>query len=1462
MSIHDIQIVNPFPGLRPYDREQADFFFGREEQIDELLGRIEIRRFVGVVGTSGSGKSSLIRAGLIPALQRGFIAGAGSIWRTVLMRPGREPVNELARRLGQEFGFSVEDAFAVLDRSSMGLANFAQQNLSPGQNLLLVVDQFEEIFRYFRTGQMVASTSDESAAFVKLLLSAVGRSDVHVPELAELPIYIVLTMRSDFVGKCAQFRGLPEALNDSQYLVPRMTRDQLLESIEGPTGMGGARIAPRLSQRLLNDAGENPDLLPVLQHLLMRLWNESSEARLRGEAIDLKHYENPSVGGMARALNLDANCANQEVAKNDRAQWMVQRIFQRLVEPGAKNEETRRPTTLSELAAVCDASIAEIESIIQPFRERGFLTVSADQDPVVDISHESFIRLWDRLSGWVKDEVASAAIYKRLAESAAGKLALYRDPDLTQALAWRKNTGPNFAWAERYPISTSSGTGEQAFQQAMSFLDRSQRNERWRVWRKIGAIAALGLLTIVFASMAVRLKIANRDEQNLLEDARQAHQREHDAVQQTLQSEKHRADEQQESAKMLKQKFDDEKQMVLIAQLERRHAQEEATTARNESQRADNEAARAKGEKDRADKNAADATSAAAREADARRKADDLADFANAGRFAADAFELASERLDLSLLLGMEAYRMSHNQRDFSNQLFAELTSNPNLTGFLRPGHRNAVRCVAFSPDGDTLASAGVDGNILLWNLRTRWRLGPPLMGHTDTVFSVAFGDHGRLLASGSGDGKIRIWDVKTGKSSGSPVTAPDKVYSVAFNHAGNLLASGGKDGNVTLWDVSNRPDGSVILESHATLQGHQDHVYSVAFNPADDNVLASAGADKTILLWNVAQLKQVKGSPLRGHDEEVFSVAFSRDGKKMASAGMDEKIVIWDVRARKPDRPPLSEAHSNSIFTVAFSPDGTKLASGSTDGKVLLWNLDKRQSMELTGYSERVFTLAFSPPDQATASSTLVSGDADGSIVMWDDPPQKWLGTGINESQSVTRVEFSPDRTNPMLAFATTDKKIHFRDVAKNMQLDPPIATQTERVTNLAFSPSGEMVASVGGDDAISIWDARKHELRSVIKTRAPAEIIAFHPNGRIIASNGPGGSIFLWDVMSGAALPVSPLIAGDKVVSIAFSPDGKTLASGSNDGTIVLWDVSSGTRVDPPLTGHENEIRSLVFSPDGRLLASAGLDRSISLWYTDNHQRKCQIAKHQGPVNQLAFSLDGSILASASDDKGIMLWDVQTGRKLGRLVEHHAEVKSVAFSPDGKYLVSGSSKTETHWSLVMWDMRADQWEPRACDLVSRNLSAEEWRSFVGRKSDHVTCPAGWLREIDANASSNRLQAERDFSSLVLLAVQEGSAVLNNQVCWYGSLDGFASIVAPSCEKAIALDPQEGFYQDSFALAQSLLGHYDKAIAGFESFLGSPSGNTDEMKVRKAKREAWIASLRKGQNPFDAATLRSLRAE
>ncbi|MCA1619494.1 MAG: tetratricopeptide repeat protein [Acidobacteria bacterium] len=538
--------ANPFPGLRPFEMEEYRLFFGREGQADALVERLERSRFLAVVGTSGSGKSSLVRAGLLPALRGGMMAGAGAGWRVAVTRPGHDPVGNLARALAEdgvlpEAGAGLRPAEreavveATLRGGSLGLVEVAARSRL-SQKLLVVVDQFEELFRFRAARAAAGATDDDASAFVKLLLEAARQRD--------LPLYVVLTMRSDFLGDCAQFQGLPEAINDGQYLIPRMTRDERRFAITGPARVARGLMSEPLVNRLLNDVGDNPDQLPILQHALMRTWDYWSGRRRDGEPVGLEHYE--AVGTMADALSLHADEAWNEL-EDERGRRVAEYLFKALTERGADNREIRRPTRLREICEIAGATPEEVASVVEVFRREGrsFLMppagVALTPETVIDISHESLIRNWARLREWVRDEGEAARIYRRLADAAvanrAGEGGLLDDVTLAWVDRWRERYHPSRAWGVRYHpeydaamayLEESRAASEQRaadarareereLEQARAFAEE-QRRAALRLRRLLVVLVAVSVLALGAAGGAAYAYTLARNSQKLAED--------------------------------------------------------------------------------------------------------------------------------------------------------------------------------------------------------------------------------------------------------------------------------------------------------------------------------------------------------------------------------------------------------------------------------------------------------------------------------------------------------------------------------------------------------------------------------------------------------------------------------------------------------------------------------------------------------------------------------------------------------------------------------------------------------------------------------------------------------------------------------------------------------------------------------------------------------------------------------
>ena len=768
----------PYPGLRPFERDETDIFFGREDHTDQLLEKLGQNRFLAVVGPSGCGKSSLVRTGLLAGLEGGLLTSAGIYWHIAEMRPGNHPFAHLAEALladsalGDEYinhfthkPEALASLQATLRRGPLSLCELWQEaQFDTDTRLLLLVDQFEELFRYYQQGEV-----EETAAFVALLLASYQNPN----------IYVIITMRSDFIGDCAAFYGLPEAVNAGLYLTPRLTREQLSEAIALPATVFGGTVEEGLLNRLLNDAGNDPDQLPIIQHALMRMWQHAAGAE--EGVLTLAHYE--QIGAFKKALSNHADKAYGELTGAQ--QKIAEILFRNLSERDSNKRDTRRPTELREIARLAEVEWQAVVPVVEVFRKQGrhFLVPPVGQDlapdTVLDISHESLIRQWQRMPQWLNQEAESAVLYQRVEETAQrwqdGKAALLRSPELEHILAWRTQAQPTQAWAERYG---------QHFALAMDFLedsDQAQHQEAKAIQKRrrvtLASMAGGLIIAIILTLISVFFGL----------DASQQRQK---AEASLVKAEASQAKAEAQKKEALDQKEKAEKQ-------------------KREAQRNQSFALSALSEFEREKGNLTNAMLLAL-EGLPKNLSEPEKPYvsANENQLSQAVFKSSENYLERFVMDGDNSIHHVAFSPDGALIALAdsggavhlwEATSAQRLHTLI--GHTNKVNHVVFSPDGGRLATASDDNTARLWEVKSG-KLIQTLRGHENTVLHAAFSPDGGRLATASSDQTARLWAVPSGKLIQTLRGHESSVWHAAFSPDGGRLATASRDKTARLWPV------------------------------------------------------------------------------------------------------------------------------------------------------------------------------------------------------------------------------------------------------------------------------------------------------------------------------------------------------------------------------------------------------------------------------------------------------------------------------------------------------------------------------------------------------------------------------------------------------------------------------------------------------------------------------------
>ena len=1223
----------PYPGLRAFGRDEIDIFFGRERQTDEILEKLQHSHFLAVLGPSGCGKSSLMRTGVLSALDSGFMCQAGAHWLVADMKPGSEPFLALAQALlaDQVFAEHYQQWFpaghsdtwkhdaqyflqASLQRGSQSLHELLDDLALPaGYAILLLVDQFEEMFRYQRYA------SNEAGGFVDLIVSA-----CHHPA-----VYTAITMRSEFLGNCVAFQGLPEAINQGLYLTPSLDRDQLSAAIAFPVKVFSGEVTPALVNRLLNDSGLAVDQLPLLQHALMRQWENDHD-----KVLTLAEYE--ATGGLQRMLNDHLEEVWQSLDAPQ--QVLAGQLFRLLTEKTPEGHGVRRPVTFADALNLPHADREQLTQLIDVFRATGrhFLmpppAVELQDNTVLDITHESLIRQWQRLKHWVDTEAERSLLYQRLEDTALrhqqGEAALLSSPDLEIALHWRDVEKPNLHWAQRYG---------QHFDTVMQFLEQSvqakhaaavqkrararSRNRRTILSMLLGFVVALG------AAIAGWMAAANSKEKyvetkaalTLEQVTQQKLERENEdlryksqvaAAQEVYLNAEHGV--QALYGKTLYESLIAQARLYMEDQRypEARKVLLDATTWQ-----------------DKAAPSLQYQLKLMQRKLEISGVSPSLAYqqaevplHAVAIDYTKNALISAGERGQVYIYQRGESepvYRL----RTESAAHIQDVAIHPKGDGFvtvddagalivwewqvmdqppkpyLLQSASGAAKAVAYSADGQYIA-VGYTGNIgrvRLWKAESGYlSLLWTGLSHTHQISEggLAFTPNG-LLASASHDGSVRFWEVEA--ESAKPVYLPllhgEPVLGMSFSKDGKYLATAsGKQ--VFIWDWQ------TALKLHSFFTNHKGLIFSVRWVEDQFGVerLVTASLDHSMRMWKIAVAAryQVLLAVLEGHTAEVgvSGLAYDSDRRQLYSPGKDGKVLQWRTNLPWVQ---LLDHFQQQPLSATLSKDGDLLAVGLDDGRVQIYHTsDYALLIDKQVGEGAVLALAFDPKKHRLA-------------VVNEANLQQW---GVS-----------------LWSYSTAGSMVQLAQFAEHQG----------RITALKFSDSGARLYSASMDGRIGVLQLQDlsagMRYSKVLHSAKTREVglrslsLSTDQKQLLTASKRWVMSWALDDDGLPTGLAESQLNTRHDLQGAYFAPNQDSvimIGRGANINRYTLENNSIIKNKVIELTGHTQTVVDAHFIAEANVLMTLGLDAELHAWDLSSNQSlfTLRLPSHRGiPIPFSAF-------------------------------------------------------------------------------------------------------------------------------------------------------------------------------------------------------------------------------------------------
>jgi WD40 repeat protein/energy-coupling factor transporter ATP-binding protein EcfA2 len=1081
----------PYRGLYAFQEDDADYFFGRESFVEQLVATVHKNTFIPVIGRSGSGKSSVIFAGLFPRLRQ------LNVWHIIDCRPGRRPFYSLAKALlpllepqwqtisMNERRSEAQKLACALSEEKEGLKDLIEDILSNfNYRFLIFIDQFEEIF--------TLCTSEERENFLTQLL-LVSRD---FSENLTRNFSLVFTLRDDFLGEAIDSPIGVELQRFKPEILCPMTRQELRDAIEKPAEKMSVNIEECLTERILDAVCGEPGLLPCLEFSLTQLWEKQHKKQLNHSAYQ-------QIGGVEKAL---ANHAEEIFDGLDaQEQQQVQRIFIQLVNFDTCAQDTRRLATRSQVGSENWRLVTKLATTRLVVTGRDELT----KEETVEIVHEALIRGWERLRKWIEENHQFRLWQERLRTAIERWKAIEYDEGgllqkalLTEAEKWSESRSTEITF-EEFEFIRASREYENRGRKLQSELRRkaelseidaliSLAQARLLLQDQIGA-----LVTSIRAGRKVRKAESPPEgtKQQVTEVLRQALSKAQEfnrfQVDNVVNEVCISAD-----GKMIAAAVSDrtvriwQPDGILYRTLEHEHP-------------------------------------------------------VYGIAFSPDGSMIASGCTDPNLRIWsvhtgellevFGGHTKMINKVSWSTDGLWIASASDDATVILRRingeivhtlQHDDMAYGAVFSPNNQLLASASLDKTVRIWNI-TDGKLLHEMTGHAESVNRISFSSDGCLIASASDDKTVKLWQVENGSLLDTFAAGDQNINTVSFSSDGQTIASGSTDGNIRLWRI----DGTPLH----TFQGHTDRVFGLAFSP-DGNTLVSGAFDKTVRLWKIDR------TIFYGHGDQVFSVDFSPVSQLIASGGWDKTVRLW-----RTDGTPVGvlQDHSDRVFNVCFSPDGSLLASASDDTTVKFWDVANGvEVLSLQGHTNRVYGVSFSPDGRLIATSSH-----DKTVRLWRVSDGKLLKTFEGHTDWVYGVSFSP--TGKFIVSGSHDSTIRLWRL--DGSAPEIIGSHDDRIWSVSVSPNGQLIASASFDRTVRIWtlDGILHhtfEGHSDVVNR-----VAWSQDGQVIASTSNDRSIRLWHI-NGALVDILEGHL-DKTLGVAFSSNGQLLASTSYDKTVRLW-------------------------------------------------------------------------------------------------------------------------------------------------------------------------------------------------------------------------------------------------------------------------------------------------------------------